>query len=40
MAYTIGETSDRSGFSPSALRYYEAIGLVEPPARTAAGYRV
>lgn len=38
--YTIGETAERSGFSASALRYYEAIGLVEPPGRTAAGYRL
>jgi DNA-binding transcriptional MerR regulator len=38
--YTIGETADRSGFSPSALRYYEGIGLVEPATRTDAGYRL
>jgi DNA-binding transcriptional MerR regulator len=38
--YTIGEVADRSGFSASALRYYEGIGLVEPFARTDAGYRV
>lgn len=38
--YTIGEVADRSGFSASSLRYYEGIGLVEPAARTAAGYRV
>lgn len=38
--YTIGETADRSGFSASALRYYEGIGLVEPATRTAAGYRL
>ena len=37
--YTIGETAERSGFSASALRYYEGIGLVEP-ARTSAGYRL
>ncbi len=30
----------RSGFSASALRYYEGIGLVRPAARTAAGYRL
>ena len=28
--YTIGEVAERSGFSASALRYYEGIGLVEP----------
>jgi DNA-binding transcriptional MerR regulator len=38
--YTIGEVASRSGFSASALRYYEGIGLVEPAARTDAGYRV
>jgi MerR family copper efflux transcriptional regulator len=38
--YTIGETAERSGFSASALRYYEGIGLVEPPNRTPAGYRL
>jgi MerR family transcriptional regulator, copper efflux regulator len=38
--YTIGEIARRSGFSASALRYYEGIGLVEPPTRTAAGYRL
>lgn len=38
--YTIGETAQRSGFSASALRYYEGIGLVPPPTRTGAGYRL
>jgi MerR family transcriptional regulator, copper efflux regulator len=38
--YTIGETAERSGFSASALRYYEGIGLVEPSTRTDAGYRL
>ena len=38
--YTIGEVAQRSGFSASALRYYEGIGLVEPAGRTVAGYRV
>ncbi|MPY92632.1 MAG: MerR family transcriptional regulator [Acidimicrobiia bacterium] len=38
--YTIGEVADRSGFTASALRYYEGIGLVTPASRTGAGYRV
>ena len=38
--YTIGETAQRSGFSTSALRYYEGIGLVPPADRTDAGYRL
>jgi MerR family transcriptional regulator, copper efflux regulator len=38
--YTIGEVAARSGFSASALRYYEDIGLVPPTARTDAGYRL
>ena len=38
--YSIGEVADASGFSASALRYYEAIGLVVPAGRTASGYRV
>ncbi len=39
-SYTIGETAERSGFSASALRYYEGIGLVAPSTRTASGYRL
>lgn len=35
----IGEVADRAGRSTKALRYYEGAGLIEPPARTPAGYR-
>jgi DNA-binding transcriptional MerR regulator len=38
--YTIGEIAVRSGFSTSALRFYEGIGLVSPASRTAARYRM
>jgi DNA-binding transcriptional MerR regulator len=38
--YTIGEVAGRSGFTASALRYYDGIGLVTPTNRTGAGYRV
>ncbi|MEN9644987.1 MAG: hypothetical protein RL238_1656 [Actinomycetota bacterium] len=35
----IKDVADRSGFTPAALRYYEELGLLPQPARTAAGYR-
>ena len=38
--YTIGEVAERSGFTASALRFYEGIGLVQPATRTDAGYRI
>jgi DNA-binding transcriptional MerR regulator len=38
--FTIGEIAERSGFSASALRYYEGIGLVPAATRTPAGYRL
>ncbi len=38
--FTIGQVAERSGFSASALRYYEDVGLVAPTRRTAAGYRL
>jgi len=38
--YTIGEAARRSGFSASALRFYEDIGLVDPSGRTPSGYRL
>jgi DNA-binding transcriptional MerR regulator len=38
--FTIGEVAERSGFTTSALRYYEGIGLISPSGRTPAGYRL
>lgn len=38
--YAIGEAARRSGFTASALRYYEEIGLVVPQGRTDGGYRI
>lgn len=35
----IKDVADRSGFTPTTLRYYEELGLLPPAARTAAGYR-
>jgi DNA-binding transcriptional MerR regulator len=35
----IGELARRSGMGVKALRYYEDIGVLPPPARTASGYR-
>ena len=36
----IKDVADASGFSANTLRYYEQIGVLPEPARTAAGYRV
>ena len=38
--YTIGQIAERSGFTTSALRYYEGVGLLVPVGRTDAGYRL
>jgi DNA-binding transcriptional MerR regulator len=35
----IGELASRSGLSDKTLRYYEDIGVIDPPARTPNGYR-
>ena len=38
--FTVSEVAARTGFSSSALRYYDELGLVRPVARSAAGYRL
>jgi DNA-binding transcriptional MerR regulator len=35
----IGELARESGLAPSAVRYYEQLGLLPTPNRTASGYR-
>lgn len=35
----IGEAAHASGISAKMVRYYEAIGLIQPPKRRPSGYR-
>jgi MerR family transcriptional regulator, copper efflux regulator len=35
----IGELAEQAGISAKAIRYYEQIGILAPPARTPSGYR-
>lgn len=35
----IGELADQAAVSTKTIRYYESIGLLPEPARTASGYR-
>lgn len=35
----IGQLADRGGVSAKTVRYYESIGLLPEPERTASGYR-
>lgn len=37
---TIGRAAAAAGLTPKAVRLYEGRGLLLPPARTAAGYRL
>lgn len=36
----IGQLAKRLGISVETLRFYEKKGLIEPPARSPAGYRI
>jgi len=36
----IGELAGQLGLNPKTIRYYEHIGLLPAPARTASGYRL
>lgn len=37
---TIGQVARRVGLRPSAIRYYEAHGVLQPPVRSANEYRL
>lgn len=39
VTYSIAQAAERSGLSIDTLRYYERIGLVDPPARDSGGRR-
>lgn len=39
MSYSIARAAQYSGLSTDTLRYYERIGLVDPPARDTGGRR-
>ena len=40
MALTVSALADQAGLSPDIVRYYERVGLLPEPARSAAGYRL
>lgn len=39
MALQIGEVAELAGVTAPTVRYYESIGLLKKPARSASGYR-
>jgi DNA-binding transcriptional MerR regulator len=40
MALTVSALADTVGLSPDTVRYYERVGLLPEPDRSAAGYRL
>jgi DNA-binding transcriptional MerR regulator len=40
MALTVSALADQAGLSADTVRYYERVGLLPAPARSAAGYRL
>jgi DNA-binding transcriptional MerR regulator len=40
MDLTVSALADQAGLSADTVRYYERVGLLPPPARSAAGYRL
>ena len=38
--YRVAELADEVGVPPDTVRYYERAGLLPPPPRTSAGYRI
>jgi DNA-binding transcriptional MerR regulator len=40
MALTVSALADTVGLSADTVRYYERVGLLPKPARSAAGYRL
>jgi MerR family copper efflux transcriptional regulator len=39
MALSIGQVAKTSGIAAKTIRFYEAVGVLPAPSRTAAGYR-
>jgi DNA-binding transcriptional MerR regulator len=38
--FRIAQLAAHTGFTPATLRYYEELGLLSPPERSPAGYRL
>lgn len=39
MALRVGQVAKAAGMTAKTIRYYEQVGVLPPPGRTAAGYR-